>query len=869
MALLHLTRDNASPQGKSKVYLCHHPDDRTLAHELAKEILLKINCAVYYADGPITDGAAHLDDLADVNLFLVPVTERFLTAPSVARDAELPFAMTRAIPILPLMQESGLDGMFDRVFGNLQYLDPNATDATAISYDEKLEKYLYATLVGDELAQEIRSAFDAYVFLSYRKKDRAHAKTLMQLIHGIDFCRDVAIWYDEYLTPGENFNQNIKTALLDSSLVALAVTPNLINETNYVMTVEYPMAREAHKPILPVMLVSTDSASLKKAYENIDEPIAPDDRDALAKSLAAALRHKTLRHRDGDPKHLHLIGLAYLFGVDVEKNTDRALSLITAAADAGLLEAHETLVNVYQKGNGVPVDYEKAIYWQNREVILRRKLYDAAQTPENAFMYLEAIQALNGFYTTLGKFNEVSDTMQLMIREAERMTEEQPAIAQWLTAYTALGYGNLGNAAERLGKLSLALDCHKNALACAETLIKTNPMATPLFALCHERIGNVLKEMGKTDEAMTWYQKSVAIQKIDLSSQTPATSLKALAQTYNNLGDLFVSQGNNEAAAECFYKAFEIRREFAGTYGTKEDKIAFTIDCNDLARMAEEAGELDVAISYYLNSLSVLEDAIDETDSVVNLSHLANTHSYLGDLWMKRGEPTEAERHFQKSFALTERLAKASDAVEMRINLAANCQKLGRVAQARGDLDQALSYYQQALTLTEALAEQLDTPDLLTSLVAYYTDIGTVTEKRGDRESTFAYSMKALAVSETLFARTQTADAAHTLSLAYYNVATEARHAGDFRTALALCRKNLALCEATAEKMPTLDAFDDLAYAQIGFAEVYRDQNMPEQAVLHAEEAYAIWQMLAKQCPLLPEFSEALDEARKLIASLS
>lgn len=73
----------------------------------------------------------------------------------------------------------------------------------------------------------------------------------MRLIHENDFCRNIAIWYDEYLTPGENFNNAIAKALQKSELFTLVVTPNLVNEPNYVMEHEYPAARDSGKPILP------------------------------------------------------------------------------------------------------------------------------------------------------------------------------------------------------------------------------------------------------------------------------------------------------------------------------------------------------------------------------------------------------------------------------------------------------------------------------------------------------------------------------------------------------------------------------------------------------------------------------------------
>ena len=39
--------------------------------------------------------------------------------------------------------------------GDIQYLDPYSRDATAISYEEKLTKYLTSALIGDELAEKI------------------------------------------------------------------------------------------------------------------------------------------------------------------------------------------------------------------------------------------------------------------------------------------------------------------------------------------------------------------------------------------------------------------------------------------------------------------------------------------------------------------------------------------------------------------------------------------------------------------------------------------------------------------------------------------------------------------------------------------
>ncbi len=147
---------------------------------------------------------------------------------------------------------------FSRGFGDLQYLDPKETDETRFRFDEVLETYVRSVLVSSELAEEVRAAFDAYIFLSYRKKDRRKAQELMRLIHCDPLCRDIAIWYDEFLTPGEDFNQAIGEMLEQNDMVALVVTPNLVNEINYVMTTEYPAVRKHRKLVMPVEMEKTD-----------------------------------------------------------------------------------------------------------------------------------------------------------------------------------------------------------------------------------------------------------------------------------------------------------------------------------------------------------------------------------------------------------------------------------------------------------------------------------------------------------------------------------------------------------------------------------------------------------------------------------
>lgn len=401
---LYKTRGNSDPQGKPRVYFCCHPEDvSTYLEPIANEILEAENCAFWYAGEAIPRDAAFLAALKQMQLFVMPVTAKLLTTENPALDAEFRFAQENHIPVLPLLQEQGLDTLFSGKCGNLQYLDRFQSDATGISYKEKLRNFLDAVLVGDALAEQIRAAFDAYVFLSYRKKDRAHAEELMRLIHQNEFCRDIAIWYDEFLTPGEDFNDSIQNALAKSGLFVLAVTPNVVNEPNYIMTTEYPMARREGKTILPAEMVPTDKTVLAREYEGLPDPTDAHNSEQLSEALAEALGRIVIRENDRSPEHNFFIGLAYLNGIDVEIDRERGVSLIESAAEGGLLAAADHLFGMYLNGIGVPRDISQATAWLERTVTLAMEQFRQEKTYENTRVWIDRLAKLaRHLETTVG-----------------------------------------------------------------------------------------------------------------------------------------------------------------------------------------------------------------------------------------------------------------------------------------------------------------------------------------------------------------------------------------------------------------------------------------------------------------------------------
>ena len=371
--MLCKTKGNADPKGKMRVYFTCHPDDFDKYFDtVCGDILNAVDCAIYYTEDMSSQiPQKHLStDLGSNNIFVIPVTYKLLSTPNRAMDKDFHYARSENIPVLPIMMGEGIDSIYSspEKFGEIQYLNPYSSDFTEISYQEKLKKYLNTLFISEELAIRVKAAFAAYIFLSYRKKDRIYANELMRIIHSNPDCRDIAIWFDEFLTPGESFKENINNILSNSKLFAMVVTPNLLEEpdgkANYVMSEEYPYAKKSGINILPMEMEKTNIDELKEKFLDIPECVNPiDNEELLINRLHEILADYINCENNEDKEHIYLIGLAYLYGYDVEVDRTRGVELVTKAADDGLTEAMETLYDMYSNGNFVSLNYTEAIKW--------------------------------------------------------------------------------------------------------------------------------------------------------------------------------------------------------------------------------------------------------------------------------------------------------------------------------------------------------------------------------------------------------------------------------------------------------------------------------------------------------------------------
>ena len=596
------TRWNRSPQGKEKVFFCcSQADFEKVFEEITEDILKEQDVVIWYyenAEQKSTNIDEYEEQLSQMQLVVIPVSHLLLEQSNFVTDIVIPVVKKHHIPVLPIVIENDIGKEFVHIFGDIQFLDKYKKNNGEIPYRKKLCDFLEKVLVGDELSKKIRSAFNFYMFLSYRKKDRKHAQELMRFIHAHEFCRDIAIWYDEYLVPGENFNDVIMEALDKSKIFLLAVTPNLLEEGNYVMKYEYPKAIEENKLIFPVELMDTDKSELDKYFHNIPECLNINDGSKLAKNLSNIFRKIDIKSKKS-AEYDYLMGLAYLNGIDVEINKEMAITLISKSAKNNFPDAIEKLVEMYEYGINVERQYNKAIEWQ-KKLVAHYLYYEG----EKGLKLSESVRKVGCLYEELGNLDKAVSYYKIAYKRNVKLfgkdhffsiriagsiemisdkKEERERYKEMLN-YEMQHFDNMCDllgayhpqtlkAANNLAVLVGKTNHHEDAIEMLETIYdaecKELEEEDPIALFTLSLMSNEYEIISKYEKALEIKKKEYDIRTENLGRKH-RTSIKSLSE----MASLYTNMGKYKEALAAYEAVYELQCE---TIGEKHPDTSHTI----------------------------------------------------------------------------------------------------------------------------------------------------------------------------------------------------------------------------------------------------------------------------------------------------
>ncbi|WP_208341799.1 tetratricopeptide repeat protein, partial [Aetokthonos hydrillicola] len=244
-------------------------------------------------------------------------------------------------------------------------------------------------------------------------------------------------------------------------------------------------------------------------------------------------------------------------------------------------------------------------------------------------------------------------------------------------------------------------------------------------ALLLARTGYYLLERGQYSEAEPLYKKALELYQRLLGQEHPD-----VAQSYNNLAELYRAQGRYQDAEPLCQKALELRQRLLG-----QEHPDVAQSYNNLAALCDSQGRYQDAEPLYQKALELRQRLLGQEHPDV-----AQSYNNLALLYYSQGRYQDAEPLYQKALELRQRLLG-----QEHPDVAASYNNLALLYYSQGRYQEAEPLYQKALELWQRLLGQ-EHPHVATS----YNNLAALYRAQGRYQEAEPLYQKALELRQRL-----------------------------------------------------------------------------------------------------------------------
>ena len=351
----------------ARIYCCLAADDAYILREVSSEIFecYDGDMLISFRDDVSEGNHGSGINFSEAQLMIVLVSNNFLnqSGQDGSMDEYLA-AIKNNIPVLPIAIQSGIEEDFNEKCGKIELIFKYHEN-----YQEILKENVCRLLTLMEIKNQVREHFYGNIFLSYRREDLKYAKKSMKEVHSFDICADVGIWYDGELVPGKDYEEEIFRNLKRCNFVLMMITPRLLEQKNFIMEA-YPRVKALGIKILPYMVENIERETYKELCKNYDGlfdtyPGGIKSTEELRQAICAIYPE---HHEVWDAEHYYCIGLAHFYGIDFERDVEKAIYYFKKAGEHGYINANKKLEEIYEHGIGTSIDVENAIEYQKNYI---------------------------------------------------------------------------------------------------------------------------------------------------------------------------------------------------------------------------------------------------------------------------------------------------------------------------------------------------------------------------------------------------------------------------------------------------------------------------------------------------------------------
>lgn len=189
-----------------------------------------------------------------------------------------------------------------------------------------------------------------------------------------------------------------------------------------------------------------------------------------------------------------------------------------------------------------------------------------------------------------------------------------------------------------------------------------------------------------------------------------------ISKSLNNLGTIFIKQGELDKAIKCFNESLKIKQNINDTLGITSTLI-------NIGSIYYYKNQYDKAIEHYYSSLIIAESLGDSNLIAYNLNNIAN-------IYKKQNQYTKALKLLFRSVSYLQ---------NSKLKLGNTFTNIGLVYQSIGEYEKSKEYYSKSLVIKEKNNDQR-------GLAKLFNNLGIVSKNLNNSEEALDYFNKAHAI---------------------------------------------------------------------------------------------------------------------------
>ncbi|CAB4002006.1 Nephrocystin-3, partial [Paramuricea clavata] len=271
-----------------------------------------------------------------------------------------------------------------------------------------------------------------------------------------------------------------------------------------------------------------------------------------------------------------------------------------------------------------------------------------------------------------------------------------------------------------MGELEQAKNYHQRAMEIREKKLGSNHVDV---ANSYNNLGTMYLDMGELEQAKNYHLRAIEIQEKKLGSNHVD-----VATSYNSLGTVYRHMGELEQAKNYHQRAVEIQEKKLGS-----NHVDVANSYNNLGTVYRHMGELEQAKDYHLRAIEIQEKKLGS-----NHVDAASSYNNLGTIYHDIGELEQAKDYHLRAIEIREKKLGSN-----HVDVATSYNNLGAVYRQMGELEQAKDYHLRAIEIREKKLGS-NHVDVATS----YNNLGAVYRQMGELEQAKDYHLRAIEIRE-------------------------------------------------------------------------------------------------------------------------